>query len=133
MISKSKSSWRPVTNSVPQKLVLSIFFIFFINDLDGRTAHTLSMFAEVTKLGGEAGTPEGCVPFRGTSEGSRNGLTGTTCSEKYKAKCCPSVEIISRTRTVLGRSNGKQLCRKDPGDRGGQQVEPVMCPHDTDG
>lgn len=64
LISSTKLSWRPGTGDVPVGFLQSPKFNILISDLNDGTKYLLSKFADNTKLGGVADTPEGCAAIQ---------------------------------------------------------------------
>ncbi|KAK4824877.1 hypothetical protein QYF61_021084 [Mycteria americana] len=138
VISGAKSSWRQVTSSVPQGLVLGpVLFNVFINDLDDGAECTLSKFADGMRLGGVADTPEDCAAIQ-RDLNSLEKWAGRNFMKFNKGKC----KVLP-----LGRSNRmhqymlgadyleSSLAEMDLGvlvdTHQGVQVEhePAMCPY----
>ncbi|KAK4824554.1 LOW QUALITY PROTEIN: hypothetical protein QYF61_016158 [Mycteria americana] len=116
MIISVKSSWRPITNGVPR--VCPVLFNIFVNDRDDGAECTLSKFADVTKLGGVADTPEGCAAI----QRDLNKL------EKWADRNL--MKLNKETYKVLSLGRNKPNIRNGPEGPGGHQVEhePAVCP-----
>ena len=62
VISGTESSWRPLSSSIPQGLMLGpVLFSIFISSLGEGIVSTLSKYANDTKLGEVDDTSEGCA------------------------------------------------------------------------
>lgn len=67
---------------------------------------------------------KGGLPFRKFLIGCRIGLTATlSSSTKANAELGTCDRIIPCSRTVWALGNGRQFCRKGPGDTDEQQVK----------
>lgn len=96
-INGSASKWKPVTNGVPCVSVLGLMlFNTFVSDMDSGTEHTLSRFADDTKLQGAVNTLQG-------RDVIQRDLDRWVCASLmvFKAKCkvLPWVRAIPRTNT----------------------------------
>lgn len=113
VINGPKPSWRPVTNSVHQGLILGpVVFYIFINGLDNGTGCTLCNFADGTKLGRVVDTPEICAAIRRTLVNRSWKLT------EQNAKSCIKGEITPHTSASWSWLDGKMLWRKGSRDTG---------------
>lgn len=87
VINGIESSWRPVTSSLPQGLVLdSVLFNIFIDDLDEWIVFTFNKFVDDTKVGGVANTPQGCANFQQDLDGLENWME-KNLKRFNKSKC----------------------------------------------
>lgn len=92
VISRTQSSWRPVTSVAPEALIITpILLNIIINDLDDGIECVLSKFADHTNSGEVVDTPE---------QAGQNGQTGISLiSTKRKAKSCIWEGITACTGT----------------------------------
>lgn len=120
MISGMKSSWRQVTNSVPQGLVLGpILFDAFVNGLNSRTEWTRSKFTDDKKVCEVADTTKVHL-LGGILTGWRIELRGIPwCSTRGNANSCTWRVINPGTHIKLA---AKQLVRERPWSPGKQEA-----------
>lgn len=70
-----QSGWRPVTSCLPQGSVLSLVLFSIIKNL--HKGIRVSKFADDTKLGRVADTPQGCTTIQQNLDRWRAGQGGT--------------------------------------------------------
>ena len=129
VISSTEFSWMPVTCSASERSVMGLVLLnIFISDLDEGIESTLSKFADDTKLGGVADTPEGCATIQqdldrleSWAERSQTGFN--------KSKC--RVLRMGRDTCMHQYRLGADLLESSSAEKGlgGQQVDykPAVC------
>lgn len=88
VINSTKSNWQPVTLGIPQASLTGLI-LFNVSIYNLETVHTLSKFANDTKLQAWLIQGQGCQPKGPPSSGCGNSLTGTSgTSRKANTKSC---------------------------------------------
>lgn len=122
LISVTKSSWRPETIIVRRGSVLGpVLFNMLINGLGSGTVCTLGRFADDTKLGGVACTPEG----RGAAQGVPDRLeqwAGRSLVQFHKDKSVESAACGEEQPCEPERLPAWRGCLQDRPVLGGNKV-----------